>query len=113
MNDLTHALTILAVRDVACARAFYDSVLAWEPSVETPVYVEWRHANGMRLGLYQRDGFARNVGKTPIAAPAGELHAAELYFYANDPSATLVRALAHGSLLFSSLAARDWGDEVA
>jgi catechol 2,3-dioxygenase-like lactoylglutathione lyase family enzyme len=117
-------LTILAVRDLAVSRAFHEAVLGWPAVVETPVYVELRDeggmrsygsassAGGMRLGLYQRDGFGRNVGQAPMEAPAGALHAAEVYFAVSDPREAVERALAHGGRLLSPVAPRDWGDEV-
>jgi predicted enzyme related to lactoylglutathione lyase len=109
---LHHALTILAVSDLERARVFYEALLEWPATVRTPVYAELRHEGGMRLGVYEREGFGRNVGRTPIAAGDGELHAAELYFYAADPEASVARALAHGGRVLSALAVRPWGDEV-
>jgi len=112
MAEVELVLSIVAVREVARARAFYGAVLGWAVAVETPVYVELRSPRGARLGLYQRDGFARNVGRTPIAAQGEELHAAELYFAAEDPGAALDRAVAAGGRWLSPLAPRPWGDEV-
>ena len=112
MSQIAHVLTILAVRDLDRARAFYTAALEWPVTVETPVYVELAHALGMRLGLYVREGFGRNVGQTPIAAEGDQLHAAELYFHAVDPLVVSERALRAGGRLLSALAPRDWGDEV-
>lgn len=113
MDDVEHALTILAVRELPAARAFYSALLGWPATVETPVYAELRHERGMRLGLYQREGFARNVGQTPIEARGDELHAAELYFYAGAPEEAVARAIATGGRVLSALAPRDWGETVA
>ena len=35
-----HAITILAVRDLARAVAFYDAAFGWAHLVDTPAYVE-------------------------------------------------------------------------
>lgn len=113
MTDVAHVLTILAVEDLDRSRRFYTSLLGWAVGVETPVYVELAHRGGMRLGLYRREGFGANVGRTPIAVAGGDLHAAELYFHSESPSEVVSRALAAGGRLLSALAPRDWGDDVA
>jgi uncharacterized protein len=110
--DVAHVLTILAVRDLAGAQRFYSGLLEWPVTVETGSYVELRHASGMRLGLYERNGFGRNVGRAPITVEGADLHAAELYFHADDPQAVADRAVSLGARLLSALAPRDWGDEV-
>jgi catechol 2,3-dioxygenase-like lactoylglutathione lyase family enzyme len=112
MSDVAHVLTILAVSDLARARRFYDALLGWPATVDTPVYVELTHPGGMRVGLYVREGFGRNVGRAPIAVEGHDLHAAELYFRTADPLAVAARAAELGGRSLSELAPRDWGDEV-
>ncbi len=112
MTDVAHVLTILAVRDLARSRAFYSALLGWQVTTVAPAYVELTHPAGMRLGLYVREGFGRNVGRTPIAAAGEELHAAELYFHTADPIAVVERAAPLGGRTLSALARREWGDEV-
>jgi len=58
----TLGLVIFAVDDVDIAARFYRDAFAWEETVTTPVYVEMSLPAGMRFGLYDRLGFARNVG---------------------------------------------------
>ena len=67
----------------------------------------------MRLGLYAREAFARNVGEPPHGIPAGSIAATELYVYPDDLDATAARLVAAGARPLSALAPRDWGDEVA
>ena len=105
-------LVILAVADLSRARAFYRSGFGWTAEVDDPVYVEFRLPGGMRLGLYARDAFARNVGQRPFAIPDGAVAATELYLYPDDLGATVERLTAAGARLLSPLAARAWGDEV-
>ncbi|MCC6748547.1 MAG: VOC family protein [Deltaproteobacteria bacterium] len=108
-----HVLTILAVADLARARAFYRAALGWAESVVTPVYVELEVPGGMRFGLYQREGFGRNVGRLPARVPEGELAPTEIYLYAEDMEAALLRVRAAGAEELSPLAERPWGDEAA
>lgn len=108
-----HALTILAVRDLAMATSFYQRAFAWEQIVEAPVYVEFALPCGMRLGLYQRESFARNTGQLPASTSMGAITATELYFYVEAPDAEVDRLVSAGARLLSDLSPRDWGDEAA
>jgi len=64
MSGTRLAIVILGVADIPRALGFYRSVFGWTLEVETPVYVEFSLPDDMRLGLYQRDAFARNVNET-------------------------------------------------
>jgi predicted enzyme related to lactoylglutathione lyase len=111
--DVAHVLTILAVDDLPTSVAFYRRAFSWELTVEVAVYAEFALPGGMRLGLYEREGFGRNTGAAPIAAPAGSLLPTELYFHAAALEETLGDLEAAGARLLSPLAPRPWGDEVA
>jgi catechol 2,3-dioxygenase-like lactoylglutathione lyase family enzyme len=106
-------LAVLAVDDVRRSAAFYRDAFAWPVTVEAPSYVELAVPGGMRVGLYQRDGFARNTGVPPAPIAAGAVGPAELYLHDDDPGATIERVRRAGGRLLSPLAARDWGDEAA
>lgn len=108
-----HVLTILAVERLAESVAFYRAAFDWQLVVETPVYVELLLPGGQRLGLYQREGFARNTGQAPMLTPRGELAPCELYFFADDLPAALKKMRAAGARELSPLAPRPWGDEAA
>jgi predicted enzyme related to lactoylglutathione lyase len=108
-----HVLTILAVRDLTVARAFYDAAFGWARPVSTPVYVEFALPGEQRLGLYQRDGFAKNTGQATVQIPPGALAPTELYFHVDDLQPALRRVQDAGGRLLSALARRDWGDEAA
>lgn len=108
-----HILTILAVADLHRAIAFYDRAFAWPAEVDVPVYREYLLPGGMRLGLYQREGFARNTGALPTATAAGAITATELYLRVDDLSAAVADLEAAGARLLSAAAPRDWGDEAA
>ena len=107
------ALVILAVPDLALAVRFYRAAFGWDQVVDAPSYAEFSHPGGQRLGLYQREGFALNVGRAPFRVPEGALAPTELYFYADDLEAALHRLIEAGAKCLSPLAARDWGDEAA
>ena len=107
-----HTLTILAVQDLARARAFYRTVFDWPLTVEVPVYVEFLLPRGQRLGLYQREAFARNTGQLSQLCAPGELTGTEIYLYLSDPATALGRVVDCGGRLLSPLSGREWGDEV-
>jgi uncharacterized protein len=107
------ALVILAVEDLARARALYTALLGWQVTVEAPFYVEMEHGSGQRLGLYAVAGYERNLGTTSAPSRPDLPNRTELYFLLEDPAAAVARALAAGARELSPLAARDWGDEVA
>ena len=108
-----HALTILAVKDLAAATVFYKKSFEWEQIVEAPVYVEFALPCGMRLGLYQRESFAKNTGQLPASTPVGDITPTELYFYVEEPNVAVASALSAGARLLSGMSMRDWGDEAA
>ncbi|MBI5510723.1 MAG: ester cyclase [Deltaproteobacteria bacterium] len=108
-----HALTILAVRDLALATRFYREAFAWKQIVEAPVYIEFALPGGMRFGLYRRESFAKNTGQMPAPTPTDVITPTELYFYVDEPDAAMTRALSAGARLLSGLSLRDWGDEAA
>jgi len=109
MSGTRLAIVILAVADIPRALGFYRSVFGWTLEVETPVYVEFSLPDDMRLGLYQRDAFARNVNEAIHAIPAEALAPTELYLFPDDLEATAVRLHVAGARSLSSLAPRDWG----
>lgn len=108
-----HILTILAVADLERARAFYDAAFEWPVSVDVPVYVEYTLPGGMLLGLYQREGFARNTGIVPAVVPAGAVSGIEIYLRVEDLAGAVARLQHAGARLLSPAAPRAWGDEAA
>ena len=106
-------IVILATDELARSRSFYASAFGWPIEVDTSVYVEFRLPAGMRLGLYEREAFGRNVGEVPRQTLIGTLAATELYLYPDDIDAAIGRLTASGSRPLSPRALRSWGDEVA
>ncbi len=113
MDQVKHVLTILAVENLSRSVAFYAESFGWRQVADAPVYAECALPGGMRLGLYERQGFGRNTGRVPARIAVGELAPTELYFYADDLRATVDRLKGAGARVLSALAPRDWGDEAA
>ncbi len=86
-----HVLTILAVSDLERSKRFYAEAFGWPLGVDAPVYAEHELPGGMRLGLYERNGFAHNTGQLPEEMPSGALSPTELYFHVDDPRASAPR----------------------
>lgn len=104
------AIVILAVDDLARAVAFWRAAFDLAPAVEAPVYVELTGA-GVAIGLYQREGYARNVGDTPACITG--VSGTELYFRVPDLEATIARLREAGARELSPAAERPWGERVA
>lgn len=110
----TPILLILAVEDVARAKAFYVAAFAWPVEVDVPgVYVEMAIPAGLRVGLYERRGFGRNTGRVPMPIPPGELSPTEVYLRVDDLPDACARLERAGARLLSAAAPRDWGDTAA
>lgn len=108
-----HILTILAVADLARAHAFYrEAFPLWRLQEDAPVYREFALPGGQRLGLYQREGFARNTGVMPQEHSGGTT-ATELYLRCADIEEAVVRVRGAGGRELAPLAHRPWGDDVA
>jgi len=108
-----HILTILAVGDLDRSKAFYRRAFGWPLRVEVPVYAEFALPDGRGLGLYAKEGFAKNVGQVPTLATPERIGPTELYFHVDDLDAATRRLVAAGARLLSGRAPRDWGDEAA
>lgn len=113
MTAPTLAIVILAVQDLPRALRFYREALGLSPRVETSVYVELSLPGGGGLGLYEREGFGRNMGETPALPPAGTLRPTELYFRCDNLDAAIEAMERAGARPLSARALREWGDEAA
>lgn len=108
-----HILTILAVGDLKASVAFYRAAFGWPARVEAPVYVELALPDHRGLGLYQREGFAKNTGVTPEAVKAGGISGTEIYLHVDDLDAAMTRAEAAGARVLSPVRRMPWGDRAA
>ena len=107
------SLVILAVRELARARRFYDGAFGWAVAVDAPVYVEYALPDGMRLGLYLRDGFVKNTDAPATPRLAGHTTATELYLLVDDLDDAIARLDGQGATCRSPRAPRPWGDTAA
>ena len=108
-----HVLTILAVADLGRAARFYREAFGWRQAVSAPAYVEFELAGGIRFGLYEGQGFARNTGQPPSPIAPGAISATEIYLHVDDLAAAVALLERAGARELSPRAARDWGDEAA
>lgn len=107
------ALLILATSALDAAVDFYERVFRWPVAVRSTRYVEFTLPRGLRLGVYERAGFAANTGVFPRGVDDAELSGAELYLYVRDADAVGRACVANGARLLSPWQRRDWGDEAA
>ncbi len=106
---------IFAVADVARSSEFYDRAFGWprNPLVEGFTnYVEYLLPEGGAVGLYDRDGFAAEVGAEPVELD-GRVSPAYLYVRVEDVEQTVGTIEASGGRTLSALANRAWGERAA
>jgi predicted enzyme related to lactoylglutathione lyase/GNAT superfamily N-acetyltransferase len=108
-----HALTILAVSDLARAVRFYRQAFGWPTRVEVPVYVELELPDGRGLSLFEPHAFAAHTGALPAPVAASAITGCELYLRCGDVDAAIDRAREAGASVLAERARKDWGDEVA
>lgn len=107
------SLVIVAVRELHRARRFYDGAFGWALAVDAPAYIEYALPDGMRLGLYHHEGFAKNTGAPASPCLAGHTTSTELYLSVDDLDAAIERVEAQGVRCLSPRAQRPWGDTAA
>ena len=106
---------VVAVADVARARDFYEQSFGWprNPRVDYANYVEFVLPDGGAVGLYDRAGYAGEVGAEPAAIPAGSVSPGYLYVRVEDVEACVAAVTAAGGRPLSPLAERAWGERAA
>jgi catechol 2,3-dioxygenase-like lactoylglutathione lyase family enzyme len=105
---------IFAVTDIERTRAFYERALGWpeNPRIEFANYFELHAPDGGTLGLYDRVGYAEQVGAEPVS-PNGHVAPAYLYVRVPDVEAAIASFEAAGARPLSPLADRSWGERAA
>ena len=105
---------IFAVKDVTRSVAFYEQALGWprNPKISFANYVELQAPEGGTLGLYDRNGYAGEVGAEPAELNG---HVAPAYLYVRVPNVDDAVAAfeAAGARPLSPLADRVWGERAA
>ncbi len=106
---------IFAVHDVRRSREFYEHAFSWplNPLVDFANYVEFLVPDGGALGLYERAGFASQVGAEPIESVDGLVSPAYVYVRVDDVDATIAGIEAAGARALSPLLERAWGERAA
>jgi uncharacterized protein len=106
---------ILAVSDLTRTLDFYERAFGWPRNerIDYTNYVELLPADGGSVGLYERDGFAEEVGADPVDVPSGQVPPAYVYTRVDDVAATAARIEAAGGRPLSPLRPRAWGETAA
>jgi len=111
MTEARLSLVILAVEDRMLSLTFYREAFGWPLAEDAPAYAELAVPNGMRLGIYDRRGFGKNIGQQP--RPTGGVTCTELYLYVDDIDVASDRVMRAGARRLDASRARAWGDVVA
>jgi len=107
-------LTILYVRDLPRAVAFYDNVFGWQKTVDESVYVEYELSPEVRIGLMPQPHTRNFLGdEFGIKEPLDGSPRAELYLRFESVDAAVARLQQAGSKCVGPLAERAWGDRAA
>jgi predicted enzyme related to lactoylglutathione lyase len=106
---------ILAVEDVGRSVSFYEAAFGWPRNdrIDYENYIELHQPDGGTLGLFQRDGFAQEVGADGVARPNGAQTATEIYVRLDDVEPALDRLRELGARPLRDLEQKSWGDETA
>ena len=105
---------IFAVSDVARSVEFYERAFGWPRSewIDYTNYVELIPPDGGALGLYERMGYAGEVGAEPVETD-DRVSPAYLYVRVDDVEATAARLEEAGARPLSALTDRVWGERAA
>jgi predicted enzyme related to lactoylglutathione lyase len=106
---------IFAVTDLARTLEFYETAFGWPRNgrIDFANYVELLPRDGGSVGLYEKDGFAAEVGAEPVDVSDGQVAPAYLYVRVDDVSATAARVEEAGGRPLSPLSRRAWGEDAA
>ena len=105
---------VLSVSDLTRAVGFYEGVFGWPRNarIDFANYVELHPPEGGTLGLYERNGYAQQVGAEP-AELNGRVSPGYLYVHVDDVRATVGSLEAAGARPLKELAPQSWGEEAA
>ena len=105
---------IFAVKDVARSVEFYEHVFGWPRNdwIDYSNYVELKPPEGGALGLYERKGYAGEVGAEPVETN-GRVSPAYLYVRVENVEASAARLAEAGARPLSPLSDRAWGERAA
>jgi catechol 2,3-dioxygenase-like lactoylglutathione lyase family enzyme len=106
---------IFAVSDVARSAEFYERAFGWprNPLVDYTNYVELLPPDGGAVGVYERGGYAGEVGAEPVEPGGAGVAPGYLYLRVEDVEATVAALGQAGARALSPLAERAWGERAA
>ena len=107
---------IFAVSDVRQSAAFYEQAFGWPRNqrIDYSNYVELVVGEGSSLGLYERSGYAEEVGAEPVRVPPDARRPRlPLRPCRRCASRSAARLEAAGARPLSPLVDRSWGERAA
>jgi catechol 2,3-dioxygenase-like lactoylglutathione lyase family enzyme len=106
---------IFAVSDVRQSAALYEQAFGWPRNqrIDYSNYIELVVDEGSSLGLYERSGYAEEVGAEPVLVPPDGVAPAYLYVRVDDAVEVAARLEAAGARPLSPLVDRSWGERAA
>ena len=105
---------IFAVSNVRRSVAFYEQAFGWPRNqrIDYSNYVEFE-LDGGSLGLYERSGYAEEVGAQPVLVHEDAVAPAYLYVRVDDAVEAAAQLEAAGARPLSPLGDRSWGERAA
>ena len=106
---------ILAVSNLGRTLDFYETAFGWPRNdrIDFANYVELVPPDGGTVGLYEKSGFAIEVGAEPVDISNGQVAPAYVYVRVEDVRATVASIERAGGRPLSPLSRRAWGEEAA
>jgi catechol 2,3-dioxygenase-like lactoylglutathione lyase family enzyme len=106
---------IFAVNNLERSLDFYENAFGWPRNdrIDFANYVELLPPDGGSVGLYEKSGFAAEVGADPVRVLGEQVAPAYLYVRVDDVRATIANVEEAGGRPLSALSARAWGEEAA
>lgn len=110
---MAHIELILYISNQAESTAFYQTILAIEPSLNVPGMTEFQLNPYCKLGLMPNDGIAKIISSTlPHPSTGNGIPRCEIYIQETNLESKLALCLKAGATLISPIMDRDWGDTV-
>jgi predicted enzyme related to lactoylglutathione lyase len=107
-------MIIFYVKNQRKSKAFYKTLLGYEPTLDVEGMTEFHLVNNVILGLMPEEGIMK-ILENKIRHPkdANGIPRSEIYIIVDDPDEYYHRAIEAGGTGISKTKLRNWGDYVA